>query len=116
MVALSYLIERLGQSGNTKKKTSMSVLENTNSLEKESCSMLSSNWSGPVVGELFHRLQKVSIQGCLELLSRTARAITRHLREDLGECIRQIHTHLRRHCPGLRSFQLREVFFFKTKF
>ena len=44
---------------------------------------------------------------------------TLHLKEDLGECIRQIHTHLRRQCPGLRSFgvfRLREVFFFKTKF
>ena len=33
---------------------------------------------------------------CLELLSRTARAIEIHLKEDLGGCIRQIHTHLRR--------------------
>ena len=62
------------------------------------------------MGELFHRL---------ELLSRTARAIVGHLKEDLGECIRQIHTHLRRQCPGLLSFgvfRLREVSFFKTKF
>ena len=68
----------------------------------------------PRRGELFHRLR-----GCLELLSRTARAFAGHLKEDLGECIRQIHTHSRRQCPGLRSFgvlQMREVFFFKTKF
>ena len=41
------------------------------------------------------------------------------LKEDLGGCIRQIHTHLRRLCPGLcsfGSFRLGEVFFFKTKF
>ena len=71
------------------------------------------------MGELFHRLYKFSIRGCLELLSRTARAIAGQLKEDLGGCIRQIHTHLRRLCPGLRSFgsfRLREVFFFKTKF
>ena len=70
------------------------------------------------MGELFHRLQKFSIKCCLELLSRTPRAIAGYLKEDLGECIRQIHAHLRRHCPGLCSFgmfQLREVFFFKTK-
>ena len=69
--------------------------------------------------ELFHRLDEFSIRGCLELLSRTARAIAGHLKEDLGGCIRQIHTHLRRLCPGLRSFgsfRLGEVFFFKTKF
>ena len=69
--------------------------------------------------ELFHRLYKFSIRGCLELLSRTARVIAGHLKEDLGGCIRQIHTHLRRLCPGLRSFgsfRLREVFFFKTNF
>ena len=61
----------------------------------------------------------LSITSCLELLSRTARAIAGHLKEDLGECIRQIHTHLRRQCPGLRSFGVfrsREVFFFETKF
>ena len=71
------------------------------------------------MGELFHRLYKFSIRGCLELLSRTARAIAGHLKKDLGGCIRQIHTHLRRMCPGLRSFgsfRLREVFFFQTKF
>ena len=72
------------------------------------------------MGELFHRLYKFSIRGCLELLSRTARAIAGHLKEDLGGCIRQIHkTVLRRLCPGLRSFgsfRLGEVFFFKTKF
>ena len=71
------------------------------------------------MGELFYRLYKFSIRGYLELLSRTARAIAGHLKEDLGGCIRQIHTHLRRLCPGLRSFgsfRLREVFFFKTKF
>ena len=56
------------------------------------------------MGELFHRLDEFSIRGCLELLSRTARAIAGHLKEDLGGCIRQIHTHLRRLCPGLRSF------------
>ena len=58
-------------------------------------------------------------RGCLELLTRTARAIAGHPKEDLGGCIRQIHTHLRRLCPGLRSFgsfRLGEVFFFKTKF
>ena len=71
------------------------------------------------MGDLFLRLQKFSIRGCLELLGRTARAIAGHLKEDLGRCIRQIHTHLRRLCPGLcsfGSFRLREVFFFKTKF
>ena len=71
------------------------------------------------MGELFHRLYKFSIRGCLELLSRTARAIAGHLKEELGGSIRQIHTHLRRLCPGLRSFgsfRLREVFFFKTRF
>ena len=88
-------------------------------LEKKSCSLLSCTWGVPDVGELFHRLQKFSIRGCLELLNRTARAIAGHLKEDLSQCIRQINTHLRRQCPGLRSFgvfQLREVFFFKTKF
>ena len=67
------------------------------------------------MGELFHRLDEFSIRGCLELLSRTARAIAGHPKEDLGGCIRQIHTHLRRLCPGLRSFgsfRLGEVFFF----
>ena len=34
--------------------------------------------------------------GCLELLNRKAREIREHIEEDLGECIRQIHTHLRR--------------------
>ena len=71
------------------------------------------------MGELFHRLYEFSIRGCLELLSRTARAIAGHLKEDLGGCIRQIHTHLRRLCPGLRSFgsfRLGEVFFSKTRF
>ena len=71
------------------------------------------------MGELFHRFDEFSIRGCLELLSRTARAIAGHPKEDLGGCIRQIHTHLRRLCPGLRSFgsfRLGEVFFFKTKF
>ena len=68
------------------------------------------------MGELFHRLWKFSIRGCLEPFNRTARAITGHLKEDLGGCIKQIHTHLRRLCPGLCSFGLREVFFFKTKF
>ena len=59
------------------------------------------------------------IRGCLEPLSRTARAIAGHLKEDLGGFIRQIHTHLRRLCSGLCSFGVfrsREVFFFKTKF
>ena len=58
-------------------------------------------------------------RGCLEPLNRTARAIAGHLKEDLGGCIRQIHTHLRRLCPGPCSFglfRLGEVFFFKTKF
>ena len=71
------------------------------------------------MGELFHRLDEFSIRGCLELLSRTARAIAGHLKEDLGVCIRQIHPNLKRLCPGLRSFgsfRLGEVFFFKTKF
>ena len=57
-------------------------------------------------------------KGCLELRSRTARAIAGHIEENLGECIRQ-NTHLRRQCPGLRSFgvfQSRKVFFFKTEF
>ena len=63
--------------------------------------------------------RKFSIRGCLELLGRTTRAIAGHLKEDLVGCIRQIHTHLRGLCPGIRSFgafRLREVFFFKTKF
>ena len=71
------------------------------------------------MGELFHRLLKFSIRGCLELLSRTARAIAGHLKEDLSGCIRQIITHLRRLCPGLRSFgsfRLREVFFLRLSF
>ena len=71
------------------------------------------------MGELFHRLWKFSVRGCLELLSRTARAIAGHLKEDLVGRIRPIHTHLRRLCPGLcsfGSFRLREVFFSKTKF
>ena len=71
------------------------------------------------MGELFHRLWRFSITGCLELLSRTARAVAEHLKEDLGECNRQIHTHLRRQCPGICSFgvfRLSEIFFFKTKF
>ena len=48
-----------------------------------------------------------------------ARAIAGHLKKDIGGCIRQIHTHLRKLCPGLRSFGVfrsREVFLFKTKF
>ena len=48
------------------------------------------------MGELFHRLYEFSIRGCLELLSRTVRAIREQIKEDLGGCIRQIHTHLRR--------------------
>ena len=71
------------------------------------------------MGELFLILKKFSIRGCLELLNRTTRAIAGHLKEDLGGCIRQIHTHLRRLCPGLRSFgsfRLREFFFSKIKF
>ena len=71
------------------------------------------------MGELFHRLDEFLIRGCLELLSRTARATAGHLKEDLGGFIKQIHTHLRRLCPGLcsfGSFRLSEVFFFKTKF
>ena len=53
------------------------------------------------------------------LVGQLARAIAGPLKEDLGGCIRQIHTHLRRLCPGLcsfGSFRLREVFFFKTNF
>ena len=34
--------------------------------------------------------------GCLELLNRKARAIREHIKEDLGEFIRQIHNRLRR--------------------
>ena len=34
--------------------------------------------------------------GCLELLNRKARAIREQMKEDLGECNRKIHTHLRR--------------------
>ena len=70
------------------------------------------------MGELFHRLC-FSIRCCLELLSRTIWAIAGHLKEDLGGCIRQKYTHLRRLCPGLCSFGVfrsRAVFFFKTKF
>ena len=70
-------------------------------------------------GSFFINFRNFSIRGCLELLSRTAWAIAGHLKEELGGCIRQIHTHLRRLCPGLRSFGVlrsREVFFFKTKF
>ena len=33
---------------------------------------------------------------CLELLNRKVGAIREQIKEDLGECIRQIHTHLRR--------------------
>ena len=33
---------------------------------------------------------------CLELLNRKIRAIREQLKEDLGECIRQIHTHVTR--------------------
>ena len=65
-------------------------------------------------GSFFIDFRNFSIRGC-----RTARAIAGHLKKDLGECIRQTHLHLRRQCPGLRSFgvfRLREVFFFKTKF
>ena len=72
-----------------------------------------------VWGSFFIDFRNFSIRDRLELLSRTARAIAGHVKEDLGECIRQIHTHLRRQCPGLRSFgvfRLRELFFFKTKF
>ena len=71
------------------------------------------------MGELFHRLQKFSIRGCLELLRRTARAIAGNLEEDFGECIRQIHTHLRRQCPDLRAFgvfRLREVLSLRLSF
>ena len=70
-------------------------------------------------GSFFIDLRIFSIRGCLELLSRTARAIAGNLKENLGGCIRQIHTHLRGLCPGLRSFgsfRMRGVFFFKTKF
>ena len=70
-------------------------------------------------GSFFIDFRIFSIRGCLELLSRTARTIAGHLKEDLGGCIRQIHTHLRRLCTGLCSFgpfRVREVFFFKTKF
>ena len=70
-------------------------------------------------GSFFIDFRNFSIRGCFELLSRTARAIAGHLKEDLGGCIRNIQTHLRRLCPGLRSFGVfrsREVFFFKTKF
>ena len=56
------------------------------------------------MGELFHRLLKCSIRGCLELLNRIARAIAGHLKEDLGGCIRQKHTHLRTLCPVWASF------------
>ena len=71
------------------------------------------------MGELFHRLDEFSIRGCLELLSRTARAIAGHPKEDLGGCIRQIHTHLRRLYLGFvlsdrsdwgKSFSLRLSF------
>ena len=71
------------------------------------------------MGELFHRLRNFSIRGCLELLSKTARAIAGHLKEDLGGCIRQIHTHLRGLCPGLRSFgsfRLRDSFSSRLNF
>ena len=70
-------------------------------------------------GSFFIDFRKFSIRVCLELLSRTARAIAGHLKEDLGGCFRQKHTHLRGLCPGLRSFgsfRLRGVFFLKTKF
>ena len=58
------------------------------------------------MGELFHRLKKFSVRGCLELLSRTARAIAGHLKEDLGGCIRQIHTHLRRNMSWASFFRI----------
>ena len=48
-----------------------------------------------VWGSFFIDFRNFSIRGCLELLSRTARAIPGHVKEDLGRCIRQIHTHLR---------------------
>ena len=67
-------------------------------------------------GSFFIDFRNFSIRSCLELLSRTACATTGHLKEDLDGCIRQIHTHLRRLCPGLRSFGVfrsSEVFFFK---
>ena len=70
-------------------------------------------------GSFFIDFRSFSIRGCLELLSRTAWAIAGHLKEDLGGCIRQIHTQLRRLCPGLCSFgefRSREVFFFSTNF
>ena len=70
-------------------------------------------------GSFFIEFRIFSIRCCLELLSRTARAIAEHLKENLGGCIRPIHAHLRGLCPGLRSFgsfRLRGVFFFKTKF
>ena len=70
-------------------------------------------------GSFFIDFRNFSIRGCLDLLSRTAREIAGNLKEDLGGCIRQIHTHLKGLCPGLcsfGSFRLREVFFFKTKF
>ena len=70
-------------------------------------------------GSFFTDFRNFSIRGCLELLSRTARAIAGHLKENLGGCIRQIHTHMRGLCPRLRSFgsfRLSGVFFFKTKF
>ena len=70
-------------------------------------------------GSFFIDFRSFSIRGCLDLLSRTAWAIARHLKEDLGGCIGQIHSHLRRLCPGLLSFGVfrsREAFFFKTKF
>ena len=34
--------------------------------------------------------------GCLELINREVRAIREQIKEYLDECIRQIHTHLRR--------------------
>ena len=71
------------------------------------------------MGSLFIDLRNFSVRGCLELPSRTARAIAGHLEQDLGECIRQIHTHLRRQCPELRSFgvfRLREVLSLRLSF
>ena len=70
-------------------------------------------------GSFFIDFGNFSIRCCLELLSRKAQAIAGHLKADLGGCIRQILTHLRRLCPGLRSFGVfrsMEVFFFETKF
>ena len=70
-------------------------------------------------GRFFIDFRNFSVRGCLELLSRTARAIAGHLEEDLGECIRQIHTHLSRQCPELRSFgvfRLREVLSLRPSF